>query len=117
MDVFEAIQSRRSVRKYKSDSIPSEDLHKILEAARLAPSAGNRQPWRFILVRDVEKKRALAGVANHQTFLVDAYAIVIAAADPEISEKWCDRDTMIAVEHMALAATALGYGTCWIGAF
>ena len=117
MDVSEAIQSRRSVRKYKPDSIPSEDLHRILEAARLAPSAGNRQPWRFILVRDVEKKRALAEVARNQTFLADAYVIVVAAAEPEVSEKWCDRDTMIAVEHMVLTATALGYGTCWIGAF
>jgi nitroreductase len=117
MDVFEAIQSRRSVRKYKPHSIPSEDLHRILEAARLAPSAGNRQPWRFILVRGAEKKRTLAEVANNQTFLADAYVIVVAAADPEVSERWCDRDTMIAVEHMVLAATALGYGTCWIGAF
>jgi nitroreductase len=59
----------------------------------------------------------LAGVANNQTFLADAYVIAVAAADPEVSERWCDRDTMIAVEHMVLAATALGYGTCWIGAF
>lgn len=54
MDVFEVIEKRRSVRKYKPLSVPNEDLKKILEAARLAPSAGNRQPWRFIVVQTSE---------------------------------------------------------------
>lgn len=117
MDVLEAIKTRRSIRKYKPESIPEEKLKTIFEAARLAPSAGNRQPWRFIVVQDPEKKKALASVANNQTFLIDAAAIVAAIGDPEISKKWHEKDTMIALEHIVLAATALGYGTCWIGAF
>jgi nitroreductase len=117
MDFFEGVESRRSIRKYKPDVIPHEDLHKILEAARLAPSAANRQPWSFILVRDAERKKALAEVARKQAFLADAYVIVVAISNPRISEKWHDKDVMIAIEHMVLAATALGYGTCWIGAF
>jgi nitroreductase len=117
LDVFEAIKTRRSIRKYKPYAIPLEELRRILETARIAPSAGNRQPWRFIVVRDERNRNALAKMANNQLFIADAAAIVVATGDPQISQKWHDRDVMIAVEHMVLAATALGYGTCWIGAF
>jgi nitroreductase len=117
MDVFEAIKVRRSVRKYKREPIPSDKLKMILEATRLAPSAGNRQPWRFVVVEDAARKEALAEAANNQKFLQDAAVIVVAVGDPEVSARWYEKDTMIALEHMVLAATALGYGTCWIGAF
>jgi len=117
MDVFEAIKNRRSIRKYKPESIPDEKLKTILEAARLAPSAGNRQPWRFVVVQDAERKKALAKAANNQMFLADTAAIIAVTGDPEISKRWYDKDPMIAVEHIVLTTTALGYGTCWIGAF
>jgi len=117
MDVFDAIKARQSIRKYKTQPIPTEKLEAILEAARLAPSAGNRQPWRFIIIQDPERKKALAEAANDQTFLENAAAIVTAVGDPDLSARWFEKDTMIALEHMVLAATALGYGTCWIGAF
>lgn len=117
MDVFEAIRTRRSIRKYRPELVPEEKLEMILEAARLAPSAGNRQPWRFVVVQNVDRKKALAEVANNQAFLKDAAAIIVAVGDPEASARWYEKDTMIALEHMVLAATALGYGTCWIGAF
>ncbi len=117
MDVFEVIKVRRSVREFKSDPIPDEKLGMILEAARLAPSAGNRQPWRFVLVQDADKKKAVARAADDQSFLGDAAVIVVAVGVPEVSARWYEKDTMIALEHMVLAATALGYGTCWIGAF
>jgi len=117
MDIFETITARRSIRKYKAEPIAETQLGKILEAARLAPSAGNKQPWRFVVVQDKNRKAQLAKVAEDQSFLKDAAAIVVAAADPQVSAKWHERDTMIALEHMVLAATALGYGTCWIGAF
>ncbi len=117
MEVFDAIKTRRSIRKYKSESIPDEKLRSILEAARLAPSAGNRQPWRFVVVQDIDRKKALAEVANNQTFLIDASAIIVGIGDPEVSARWYEKDIMIALEHIVLAATAMGYGTCWIGAF
>jgi len=117
MDVFEAIRTRRSIRKYRPEPIPDEKLEAILEAARMSPSAGNRQPWGFVVVQDSDRKRALAEAANNQTFLEEAAVIVTAVGDPEASKRWHDRDPMIALEHMVLAATALGYGTCWIGAF
>jgi nitroreductase len=111
------MKSRRSIRKYKLEPIPEEKLQVILEAARLAPSAANRQPWRFVVVQNPEGKKALAEVANNQLFLSNAAAIVAAVSDPSVSAKWHEKDTMIALEHMVLAAVALGYGTCWIGAF
>lgn len=111
------IKTRRSVRKYKPHPISDKELTMIFEAARLAPSAANRQPWRFVVVRDSERKKELAKVANNQMFLADAAVIVAAVGDPEVSKRWFEKDVMIAVEHMALAAAAMGYGTCWIGAF
>jgi len=117
VDFFEVVKNRRSIRKYKSEPIPKEKLEMILEATRLAPSAANRQPWHFIIVQDQDRKKALAEAANKQSFLSDAAAIAVALGDPEVSAKWHEKDAMIAMEHMVLAATTLGYGTCWIGAF
>jgi nitroreductase len=117
MDILETIRTRRSIRKYGPEPIPDEKWKIIFEAARLAPSAGNSQPWRFIIVQNEDKKKALAEAANNQTFLKGAAAIIVAVGDPEMSTGWHEKDTMIALEHMVLAATALGYGTCWIGAF
>lgn len=117
MQVLEVITKRRSIRKYKSDPVKEEDLLKMLEAARLAPSAGNRQPWYFVVVRDPETKRRIAEAASRQMFIADAGAIIVAVSDPSASPRWHDKDTMTAMEHLILEATELGYGTCWIGAF
>ena len=117
MDVFEAIKTRRSIRKFRPKPVPDEKLKTILEAGRLAPSAGNRQPWFFVVVKDLENKKALAEAAGYQMFIADAGAIVVALGDPEVSPRWFRQDPMIAIEHMVLTATSLGYGTCWIGAF
>jgi len=117
MNVFEAIRTRRSIRKYRPEPIPDGKLNMILEAARLAPSAGNRQPWRFIVVQDADRKKEVAQAADDQTFLSDAAVIVVAVGDPDVSIRWHEKDAMIALEHIVLASTALGYGTCWIGAF
>ncbi|MCW4048125.1 MAG: nitroreductase family protein [Candidatus Bathyarchaeota archaeon] len=121
MNVYEAIQTRRSVRKYKPGPVTDEDLKKILTAAQLAPSAGNKQPWRFIVVRDTEKIKKLAEIASKQMWIADAGVVIACLAvdkkSPEVYERWVERDVMSAVEHMVLTAWDLGYGTCWIGAF
>jgi len=125
LDVFEAIEKRRSIRKFKLNPIAKEHLKKILEAGRLAPSSGNRQPWYFIIAHDSETKRALSIAANNQKFISSADVIITALGDPGAYPKigtsssriLHKQDPMIAIEHMVLAATALGYGTCWIGAF
>jgi nitroreductase len=111
---FRIIERRMSIRRYKKFAIPQKDLRKILEAARLAPSAGNNQPWRFIVVKDQERKEFLAKSAD-QDFVADASVVVVVLGDPEIAPYWFLFDPMIATEHMVLAATALNYGTCWIG--
>lgn len=117
MDVLDAIKARRSVRKYKLESISGEKLEIILEAARLAPSAANRQPWYFVAVQEASRKKAVAEAANNQAFMSDAAVIIVAVSDPDVSPRWYEKDTMIALEHMVLAATSMGYGSCWIGAF
>ena len=121
MDVLKTIETRRSVRKYKPVPVPDGDLKKILEAGRLAPSAGNKQPWGFVVVRDTEGKKKLAEAARNQMWTADAGAFLAvfgdAANSPGGYSKWVERDPMIAVESMILAAWSLGYGTCWIGAF
>jgi len=117
MEVLEIIRRRRSIRRYKPEPVKDEDLARILEAGRLAPSAGNRQPWYFIVVRDEETKKRVAEAAMGQMFIAQAGAVIVGVSDPEASPRWHDRDVMTAMEHMILEATELGYGTCWIGAF
>ncbi|MCJ7635170.1 nitroreductase family protein [Candidatus Bathyarchaeota archaeon] len=116
MSVLEAIEKRRSIRKYKPTSIPVGDLKKILEAGRLAPSASNRQVWSFIVVQNSEQKKLLVEAAAKRVSIIDAGVIVVALADAEVSPRYGKLDVMIAVENMVLASTSLGYGTCWMGA-
>jgi nitroreductase len=122
MDVYEAIKTRRSVRAYQEKDIPEDVLKRILEAARLAPSAGNRQQWKFIVVRDPELRKKLVPAANNQQFVGQAPVIIVAVALEPDRVMSCEVpayavDLAIAVDHITLAATAEGLGTCWIGAF
>lgn len=122
MDIYETIKTRRSVRAYKSELVPEEALNKILEAARLAPSAHNDQAYKFIIVRDEEKKKKLAIAANYQSFIVEAPIIIAAVSTNPETIMSCQVpayavDLGIAVDHITLAAAAEGLGTCWIGAF
>ncbi|MDH5754405.1 MAG: nitroreductase family protein [Candidatus Bathyarchaeota archaeon] len=116
MDIFKTIEVRRSVRKYKPEAVSDEDLKIILQAARLAPSARNAQPWRFIVVRDHKMKEFLAQSVGNQNFVAGASVVVVVLGDSDIAPYWYLQDPMIATEHLVLAATALGYGSCWIGA-
>ncbi|MFA6281557.1 MAG: nitroreductase family protein [Candidatus Omnitrophota bacterium] len=122
MDVFEAIKKRRSVRSYQDKPIEEEKLFKILEAARLAPSASNRQEWRFVIVRDKTKKTELSKAAKNQKFLEEAPVVIACLAETDNHIMTCGQacypiDVAIAMDHMALMAVSLGLGTCWIGAF
>jgi nitroreductase len=107
----EVIEKRRSIRKYKDTPISKEKIHKILEAARIAPSASHRQPWHFIVVEDKETIKKLA----KQEWAATAPVMIVGLADLEASPVWCINDMGIALEHMVLAATDLGLGTCWMG--
>jgi nitroreductase len=117
MDTLDTIFERRSVRRYKDTAIPKEDLEKILEAGRQAPSAANRQPWHFVVVGELDQKRRVAEACNGQTWVGEAAYVLVGVGLPEVSEDWYPVDVAIAMENMVLAARSLGYGTCWIGAF
>ena len=109
MDTFTTIKRRRSVRNFTGDPIPISDLEKIVDAGRLAPTGSNRQPWDFIVVtqKDIIQHLSIAGAWS-----ADAGAMIIVVMDP--SSKYWIEDGSAAVENILLAATALGYGSCWL---
>jgi len=126
VDLWTAIEQRCSIRGFRPTEIDNSTVQKILEAAIRAPTAGNRQPWHFIVVRKTQVREALALAAYGQNFLVEAPVVIVICADPERSATrygdrgrglYCLQDTAAATEHILLAATALGLGGCWVGAF
>jgi nitroreductase len=116
MDVLEAVRTRKSVRAYDEKPIPEEVLTRILEAARLSPSAKNLQPWHFIVVRDPARRTVLSE-GTWAKFLRESPVVVVGCGDRKASEHWSTVDTTIALQTLVLAATAEGLGTCWVGSF
>jgi len=126
MDVLEAIKGRRSIREFKPDPVKEEDLREILNAGRLAPSAGNCQPLELVVIKDPAVKRKLAAAALEQTFIAEAPVVIVVCTNllrtsrrygARGEELYCIQDTAAATQNMLLAAHSLGYGTCWVGAF
>lgn len=122
MDVSEAIQKRRSIRKYQGRQIEEEKLDRVLEAGRLAPSARNLQEWKFVVVRDESRRKRIAEAAKGQTFVGEAPVVIAACATVTDYVMTCGQltypiDLAIAVDHMTLKAVEEGLGSCWIGAF
>jgi len=109
MDTFEAIKKRRSVRKFTGDSIPREDLEKIVDAGRLAASGNNRQPWDFIVVTDRSMIDQLKIAAE---WMHTAGAVIVVVLDP--TSRWWLEDGAAAIQNILIASTALGYGSCWL---
>jgi nitroreductase len=116
MDVFEAIQERRSIRSYQDKPVPRELMEKILEAGRLAPSAKNCEPWHFIAVTDAVKRKALSG-GTWAKFLMQSPLVIVACGDKKSSPDWYAIDAALAVENMILTAVGEGLGTCCVGSF
>ena len=122
MNVHDAIRARSSVREYLPTPVTDEQLTKVLEAARLAPSSSNRQDWRFIVVRDEDRRTRLAQAASSQMWIAGAPIIIAAIGTDRDSVMTCGLprhavDVSIAITHMMLAAVEEGLGTCWIGMF
>jgi len=126
MEVLEAIRKRRSIRSFKSVDVPEDVVEKLIDAARWAPSAGNIQPWEFVIVRGSETKRKLATAALNQTFISEASVVIVVCANRDRSSRgygsrgetlYCIQDTAAATQNILLTATALGLGSCWVGAF
>ncbi|MDH5495344.1 MAG: nitroreductase family protein [Candidatus Bathyarchaeota archaeon] len=126
MDVFEAIKDRRSIRVFEREAISEEHVERLIDAARHAPSAGNIQPWEFVIVRDQQIKRQLSVAALNQTFIEEAPVVIVVCANEARSGQgygsrgvnlYCIQDTAAATENILLAAYAMGLGACWVGAF
>ncbi len=122
MTVMETIKLRKSVRSFEDRPVEDEKLNALLEAARLAPSASNRQEWRFVVVREAEMRKKVAGAANNQAFVGEAPVVLACCAESDNHRMACGQlcypiDLAIAIDHISLAAVELGLGTCWIGAF
>ncbi len=132
--MLEVIRTRRSVRKYTDQEVDDKTILQLLESARIAPSGHNTQPWRFIVVRSPETKKALAEANHGQSWVGRAPVIIVCVADlscrikdgssPEVDEnspqfavKQIIRDTSIAIEHLALEAENMGLGACWCAWF
>jgi nitroreductase len=109
VNIFNAFAKRRSVRRYTGDPVPEEDLLKILGAGHMAATGYNKQPWDFVVVQD----RAMIEEMADRTsgWLAQAGAIIVVVLDPD-ARFWME-DGSAAIENMLLAATALGYGSCW----
>jgi nitroreductase len=121
MTVLEVIKKRYSCRSYDEKPVEEGKLSQVLEAARLAPSAKNLQDWRFVVVRDGEKRRLVAGVTNRPEVFGKAGVMIVACSNSDFVMT-CGQavgpiDVAIALEHISLQATELGLGTCWIGSF
>ncbi|HRZ86509.1 MAG TPA: nitroreductase family protein [bacterium] len=124
MDVYDAIRTRRSVREYAAGPVPADTVVRLVDALRLAPSAVNAQPWRFIIVADQAAKESLVPACKGRQWIASAALIVVACGFPEKAYKAMggsrnsvDIDCAIALDHLSLAARSEGIGTCWIGAF
>lgn len=122
MDVMDAMRKRFSCRSWQDREVDDEMLERILAAGRIAPSARNGQPWRFVVVRDAETRAQLCVCAKGQKFVGRA-PVVIAAVGANIDYVMtCGHpafliDVSIAVDHITLAAASLGLASCWVGAF
>ena len=122
MNVIDAIKKRNSVRNFLDKPIEEKKLREVLEAGRVAPSAKNRQEWRFIVVKDCEVRRKIVEAAKGQSFVGEAPVIIVACGIDDGYVMTCGQlsypiDVAIALDHISLAAVELGLGTCWIGAF
>ncbi len=109
MDALEAIRKRRSVRSYTGEAIPRKDLEMIVDAGRLAASGSNRQPWDFVVVTE---KAVIRQFTKAGKWVEQAGAVIAVVVDPY--SRWWVEDGSAATENMLLAATALGYGSCWL---
>lgn len=127
MDFYDVIENRKSIRLFKTNSIEKGKINRMIKAAMMAPSWKNHTSYKFIIVDDKKIKNKLADtIMNDSDFTADAVKkaplLAVVAADPDESGEVSGKeyylvDSAIAMEHFVLAATAEGYGTCWVGAF
>ena len=115
MDVVQAIRDRRSIRKYKSTEVEFDKIDTILQAGRWAPSASNKQPWHFIVVRDAMMRKKFGEIHDYGRFMAESPVVIVVLGDPEKHPKYHLADPHNAVQNMLLAAHYEGLNTCWMG--
>ncbi len=119
MEFFETIRTRRSIRSFKKNLVPAELLDQVIRAAMLAPSAGNQQPWHFIVVTDREQLDQVPTFHPYCKMITKAPAAIVICGEPD-GKKWpafWAQDCSAAAQNLLLAARALGLGTVWAGVF
>jgi len=126
MDLSDAVMKRRSIRTYRKQNLPQGTVEKLLEAARQAPSAGNVQPWVFVVATEQKTKMDLSQAAFGQKNLQEASVVIVVCADEKRAAEaygvrgktlYCIQDTAAAIQNILLTVCSLGLGSCWIGAF
>lgn len=126
MELLEAIKGRRSIRSFKKQPLPDSAIETLIDAARNAPSAGNIQPWEFVIVKSPVVKQKLAEAALNQKHIEEAQIVIVVCADEKRSSigygtrgrtLYCLQDTAAATQNILLAAHSMELGTCWVGAF
>ncbi len=125
-DILDLIKSRRSITKYQPRPIEWEYVSRVIDAGRHAPSCGNLQNWKFVVVLEPGKRKALAEAALEQHWMISAPVHIVVCAEPNKAERYYGvrgerlytvQNCAAAIENMLLEAHSLGLGTCWIGAF
>lgn len=126
MDVLECIKARRSVRDYADKEVSWKQIADIVDAARYAPSSGNLQNWKFVVLLDASKREAVAKACFNQMWMAKAPVHIIVVGEPEKAKRYyrqrgevlyTNQNCAAAAENIVLQATAEGLGSCWVGAF
>ncbi|MFX0049614.1 MAG: nitroreductase family protein [Candidatus Hermodarchaeota archaeon] len=116
VEFLKFLKERRSIRSFQDKEIPDNEIEMILEAGRWTPSASNKQPWEFIVIKDNELKLKVAKIPTYGKFMKQAPVLIAIIGKTRISPKWYIIDTSLVTMNMMLMAWSLGIGTCWIGA-
>ncbi|MEN3013960.1 MAG: nitroreductase family protein [Endomicrobiia bacterium] len=111
MSILEVIKTRRSIRRYTNKPIPDNIIKEILDCARLAPSANNKQPWLFVVVKNKEIKNQIAEITDYGKFIKDAYCCIVVFCE---DTKYYLEDGCAATQNILLAAWCYGIGSCWV---
>lgn len=115
-EVLDWILSRRSIRTYTESPVSNEQVEVLLRAAMAAPSANDVRPWAFVVVRDAERRKALAKVHQWSSMCAKAPLVIAVLGDPELSRYWVE-DCSVATENLLLAVAGLGLGAVWIAIY
>ncbi|MBT4334324.1 nitroreductase [archaeon] len=125
MDLDKCIKDRRSIRKYKSKKVEQDKINLLIDAARYAPSAGNVQDWKFIIVKDKSKKELISNISSNQSWMNQAPIFIVVCSEikdlkrtfGKHTDTYAKQDCSAAVQNILLKATDLKLGSCWIGGF